>query len=279
VTRGVVYIATGNACYEECIKSAKSVKEHNPHLKILIFSERTEVDPVFDEHRVIEAPSFSNLDKVRYLWMTPFEETLFLDSDTFITAGLDSLFDGLKYCDLLGALAHGFEKRSPYTEIPNSLWEINTGVLLFNNSDFVIQMLKAWPEAYERMKSDITACGIKAARAKMDQPSFRQLLWSTRDVRFGVLPPEYNLLRYFGSALWGKAIIVHGRANIEEVARRLNKRPGNRIFLQGGGVLHEFYRHSFLHSIGQWLRLGAGMLAHHLSALFPKLKGPLRNRR
>jgi hypothetical protein len=278
VTRGVVYIATGDACNEECIKSANSVKHHNPELKIHIFSERTEVDPVFDEHHLIEAPSFSNLDKVRHLWMTPFDETLFLDSDTFITAELDSLFDGLKYCDLLGALAHGFEKQSPYTDIPNSLWEINTGVLLFNNSDPVIRMLKAWPDAYERMKAGISACGIEESRAKMDQPSFRQLLWTARDVRFGVLPPEYNLLRYFGSALWGKAIIVHGRANIEEVARRLNERPGNRIFLQGGGVLHEFYKHSFVDSLRQWLRLGLGMLAHHLSPVFSKLKGPLRNR-
>jgi hypothetical protein len=69
---GIVYIATGNACRQEAIRSAKCVKQYNSKLVIAIFSDHAQVDPVFDQTFAIENPDFSTIDKVKHLWMTPF---------------------------------------------------------------------------------------------------------------------------------------------------------------------------------------------------------------
>lgn len=269
MSKGVLYIATGDACYKEAIKSAKSIRAHNSSISLALFSEKESVDPVFDIHEQIKDPLFSTFDKVRYLWKTPFEETLYLDSDTYITEDLDPMFSSLEYCDFLGALTHGADSpRSTYADLPGCLWEINGGVLLFKRTDSVIKMLQSWYGEYKRIKEKMQSSQYGGMRFERDQPSLRHIVWKSRDVRVGILPPEYNFLRYFGSTAWGKALIVHGRGNIEDVAVQVNKQVGNRIYLQGGGTFYNFYELTFFQSFAQLFRLSVGILGYHLPRLF-----------
>jgi hypothetical protein len=272
MNRGVLYIATGEACYREAVKSAKSLRAHNKALCLALFSDRESVDPVFDIYEQIQDPMFSTFDKVRYLWKTPFNETLYLDSDTFVTADLEPMFSSLKYCDFLGALAHGADSpRSAYAEVPGCLWEINGGVLLFKRTDAVQKMLASWYDEYKRVKELMKASPYGGKRYERDQPSLRHLVWQSSGVRVGILPPEYNFLRYFGSVAWGKALIVHGRGNIEEVAEQVNRYTGNRIYLQGGGVFQDFYELSFAKSFFQLTRLNLAFLIWHFRRLFKRI--------
>jgi hypothetical protein len=58
--------------------------------------------------------------------------------------------------------------------------------------------------------------------------------------------------------LWGKAIVVHGRGNIEAVAERMNRNPDlERGFFQGMGVIADFNRIPFRQVLETVLRVNA----------------------
>ena len=72
---------------------------------------------------------------------------------------------------------------SKYGKIPYSFSEINTGVMVFNNSDKVKSLFKNWKKYYYDFLPKTNG---------WDQPSFRVALWES-DVMLCHLPPEYNV--------------------------------------------------------------------------------------
>lgn len=235
---GVVYISTGDRFYDECLKSVGSLKQHNPDLSVTIFTDREEVDPLFDNFVQIEKPYFSVLDKICNIWKTPYDQTLFIDSDTYITGSLDEYFDVLEYCDFAGTIAsaRGYWYEGEM-DIPRGLCDINGGVLCFRNTLAVMNALKQWHSEYLKTAGWLEKYGPDEWYLTNDQPSLRKLIWTNRDIRVAILPDEYNALRLFGTRLWGEAKIVHGRCDILRIAKEMNENAGeNRVFLQGAGT-------------------------------------------
>ena len=72
---------------------------------------------------------------------------------------------------------------SKYKSIPYSFSELNTGVLIFNNSLQVKNLFKKWKEYYYKYINITNG---------WDQPSFRVALWES-DVKLCHIPPEYNV--------------------------------------------------------------------------------------
>lgn len=243
--KGVVYIATGEKCRQEAIRSAKSLKKHNPSLIVAIFTEASAVDPVFDHTHLIENPDFSTIDKMKSLWKTPFQKTIFLDADTFVTGNLLPLFDLLERVDFAGTheVARGFWYTELQDQIPDAFCELNGGMLVFKSTPSVIKLLKDWHDTYLQTKQWLPRYGTHKWMLTNDQPSLRYLLFKHPEVKLWVLPTEYNALRHQGTYLFGEAKIVHGRDNIEDVAVQMN-RHGNleRSFFQGLGIIADFGR-------------------------------------
>ena len=179
--RGVLYIAWGQAHVDVARRSAASVKRHNPALGTAIWCAADDDTSGFDHAFVI--PKGLNRPKVDLLTETPFDETLYLDNDTLIRADLASLFDLLQKFDLCGAQVilwhrprHNKRWRS---DVPETFPEINCGVLLYRRSQNVNDFFNQWSAAFVE------------AGFKVDQPTFRELLWES-DLRFYVLPPQFN---------------------------------------------------------------------------------------
>jgi hypothetical protein len=64
----------------------------------------------------------------------------------------------------------------------------------------------------------------------MDQPAFREALFNS-DIRYAVLPMEYNCRVEFGHYLIGEVKMIHGGiSNYAEVAAELNRNTGPRVF-------------------------------------------------
>lgn len=255
--RGVIYISTGDSCYEESLKSVASLKQHNPDLSVTIYTDRKEVDPRFDNLVTIEQPHFSMLDKVCNIWKTPYSETLFVDSDTFITGSLDDYFDVLKYCDFAGTIECG---RGLWYEgemdLPRGLCDINGGVLCFKNTPAVMNALRQWYSEYQKTAGWLKKYGPEKWFVTNDQPSLRKLIWTNRDIRVAILPDEFNALRLFGTRLWGEAKIVHGRGDIFRIAEEMNENAGkNRVFLQGAGTIMPIQSNSVWYGLKQSCRM------------------------
>ena len=99
---GVVYISTGKYLQEACI-SANSLKQCMLGIHVTVFSDNEPHADLFDHWIKIEDPVNSTRDEVIQLKNTPYQKTLYLDSDTYVAEPLDDLFDMLDDYDFLGA--------------------------------------------------------------------------------------------------------------------------------------------------------------------------------
>lgn len=187
--RGVLYVATGAVHVAAARQSALSVRAHCQALPIHIFSDAaglewvarqpatpfTSIGPLEDAHR---------RSKVDCLARTPFDRTLYLDSDTEVCGSVDEVFDLLDRFDI--ALAHAHRRNHQDTlqtwrvAIPPSFPQFNSGVMTYRSSEKVLGLLHDWQRAY------------REAGFRKDQVTLRELLWLS-DLRIATLPPEYNI--------------------------------------------------------------------------------------
>lgn len=272
MNQGVVYVATGETCFLEASQSVASLKKHNPQLHTTLFTDKVYTKSEFDDFVIIEDPEYSILDKARHLANTPYEKTLFLDADTFVTDSLQPFFDGLKYCDFSGTLecARGFWYEGEL-DIPKALCEINGGVLCFRKTAPVMKALKQWHPEQLKTRKWLQKYGEGKWMLTNDQPSLRKLIWSNRDIRVAILPDEFNALRLNGTRLWGKAIVAHGRGDMQKISAEMNQFPDlNRVYIQGAGVQCSFSELSFLQSCQQLFKLFRLLVYVHVMRLLGK---------
>lgn len=186
---GFLYIVSGEGYAQECLFSIKSLKKYNSE-KICVFSEEKyrkmfeqECDYFFDIKSKLQRP------KVEFISQSPFENTVYLDSDTFINSNISDLFQLLSKYDFGGVFCNSRKREnyskliSKYKNIPYSFSEINTGVLVFNNSQKIKNFFNKWNSYYYQYFSLTNG---------WDQPSFRVALWES-DIKICHLPPEYNV--------------------------------------------------------------------------------------
>jgi len=113
--------------------------------------------------------------------LSPWQHTLFLDTDTYVTTDLGHLFEMLE--DGFDLLAHQlFEGHNYGLEgVPDAFPEFNTGVIGFRNTPDVQRFFEDWNTWYGRYVPSITC----------DQRSFRKAVYLS-GLRHSVLTPEYN---------------------------------------------------------------------------------------
>ncbi len=189
---GIIYVAQGAGYLDLAERSAASVAAHNPGLPMLLFTDQPAVKPgLFAEVRPI--PAGGPTPKLACLAESPFARTLYLDCDTLALAPFADLFALLDRFEL--AVAHDVRRTSALireghaVDPPYAFPQMNCGVLLYRRSPAMTAFLAEWRRRYR-----------VAGRAR-DQISFRDLLWQS-DIRFYVLPPEFNLRRVTMMDAW-----------------------------------------------------------------------------
>lgn len=242
---GVFYVATGDQFRAEALKSVRSLKRQHPNLHTTLFSDQPCEAGHFDRNIVLPHPKFSNQDKVECFQLVDYEKAIFLDTDTHVAGDISDLFDLLEHFDFAAVMdcARGYWYHE--WSLPDCFPEVNSGVIAFGNSPKTKKLFADWLTYYEESKVWQRRYWRQKERV-WDQPGLRRALYLAKDIRMVVLPTEYNALRHFGTYLWGKVKIVHGRANIEAVAERMNRNTNlERAFFQGMGVIAEFSRIPF----------------------------------
>lgn len=220
---GVIYVATGDDYRALAEASARSLRTVEPDLAVDLFTDDpASVRPgVFDAVHRIEAPHPRS--KLDCMAATRFERTLFLDADTRVLAPLGDLWGVLDRFEL--AVAHDVRRASALIRTghevatPYAFPQLNSGVMLYRRSVPMLAFLAEWARRFAE------------SGGARDQPVLRDLLWQS-DLRFYVLPPEFNLRRVTMLDAWepedARPTILHSHrlmdhmrgagAQIEDVA-------------------------------------------------------------
>lgn len=226
MTRGVVYAATGEKFVREANTSVDSLKRHNPSLPATLFTDSGEnASDKFDAVKSIEPSKAGLFDFIRVLPKTPYECTLFLDTDTYVTEDISELFELLDKFELAISQKPGHIPGSTggNSYIPQAFPQHNSGVILYKKTDAVCDVLSAWKERYRTAME-------KRGYTGADEPFLREVLWE-KDVDYMDLPPEYNCRFIQPGSVSERVKILHGRhPNIEKMTARLNKETGMRAY-------------------------------------------------
>lgn len=220
-SRGIIYCATGNVYIQRATLSAKSMKKHSPGLDCCVFTNGNADSEIWDKIIPIEKTEKGfhqyMLDKLIVLNSSPYIDTLYLDSDTYILDDLTELFQILEQFDL--AICHGHDRQKRYLiqhgkipvrgtyikaisdNIPYSFAPLQGGLFLFRQSERMNNFLKKLLQLY--IDKDFYD----------DQVSIRELLWSS-DLRFYILPPEYNFNSLDMLKYWKKFKFKHAKPKI-----------------------------------------------------------------
>jgi hypothetical protein len=249
MSRGVVYIATGEDFVRESSSSAKQLKKVMPDISVTLISDYDPQSQYFDSVEIIPDPNYDFSDKISNLSNTPYHETLYLDSDIYIHEPIYEVLDSLDRFDMALSLDAHQQPAIPnpdysapdiygeYDPIP----EFNTGLLAYRDSESVEDCLNVWTESYD------------PENHWAGQPSFIPGFHES-SVRVCPLPRRYNFIPGVRNCVSGKVKVFHNRleggpepgykdlppSQIPDLIKRVNKSREARVTYPYTGELTHF---------------------------------------
>lgn len=211
---GIIYSCGGSSHYlKEAIASASSVRRHTPNVGVTLFHDYDQ--PTLNSHNidvfdnVIEISFPENLPnhfktnmknflgKLCSILKTPYQKTLFLDTDTLVLKNLADDFKILDNFDI--AIAPGPMTQPPIDdsdvirEIPRCFPELNTGVIFYDNNSKMMKFIETWLDVFIHNKNNLYRKHGKGG----EQVSLRYLLYKNKNIRMHIMsssgmPNIYN---------------------------------------------------------------------------------------
>lgn len=223
-----MFVAVGPHYRYEVLEAAKQLREVMPELAILIYADWDPQEQLPGvEFKRVDRATRSFLDKVVLLEKSPFERTLFLDTDIWMVEPIWDVLELLDNFDIVG----GYDSARVHDEIdgiPEAFPEINTGLLAYRKKEGVTQFLRDVVETYRPIKDEVAG----------DQTAFRMCLYRSK-LRVQVLPPEYNCQIRTAGYVNGRVKVIHARnIDLKRISRKVNRFTGRRVFVASpfGGV-------------------------------------------
>ena len=221
---GILYSCSGERYVAEALRSARSSLRYNrlPHL-LFVSEELTGASDVSTAR--FEPSANPYVDKIANMRRSPFERTLYLDTDTFVVDEIAHLLQLLDHYDI--AAAYTVEGRGPHDPgVPPPFYEFNTGLLAWRASERMAAFMRSWEETYVAWSlhgDPFPTPGRGSRSGRADQLAFRRCAWE-HGVRLFVLAPEYNFRLGYPITVQERVRVIHGRhADVETLAARINE--------------------------------------------------------
>ncbi|HEX3433998.1 MAG TPA: hypothetical protein VHT25_08060 [Solirubrobacteraceae bacterium] len=234
---GIMYSAFGEKYVAEAARAARSSLRHNdvPHL---IFAAGQIQDPppgvtVVDFEPISSAPF---VDRIANMRRSPFERTLYLDTDTFVVDEMVGVFELLDHYDLALAQAPAYRGLDD-PEVPAAFPEFNCGVVAWRSSERVAAFLRSWEETYRAWLVEDVLAGPYGEEHPTrtgigDQPAFRRCAWQ-HGMKVATLPAEYNLRLGMTTTVVDRVRLLHGHTSrYERLAVQYNRKIVPRTYPQ-----------------------------------------------
>jgi hypothetical protein len=232
---GYLYIAAGDPKYiQEAATSATSLRSVDPSAHITLITDRQFDGTLFDRI-VIRPVAFTSREaglayKTKHLYEdSPYERTLFLDSDTYFYEPGRSLFGLLDYFDVCMAAAPADMNEPVVDGKPlTACYPYNTGVIAFKKNERNELLFRTWHESYEKKLREGSL-----RQEESDQTSFTEASLHSES-RVYVLPSIWNARIFTYVFLNGAVKIVHHRVrhkeDYEKLRQELNENTGLRCW-------------------------------------------------
>jgi len=235
---GIIYIATGKRHTQEALRSATTAKQHMPDIPITLMSDCPVDHPAVDNHIAISDPHFSFYDKVNNIRHTPYQRTLFLDTDTYICAPVYELFTLLERFDI-GLVHDGGFIPIPTPQVPESFPQFNSGVICFRNTDQMQAILAQWEQRFKAATQQYANTDRRAKGHLVDEATLRESLFLS-SLSIAPLTSQYNCRFVDGGFVAGPIKILHRRSahDYETVAHVLNRYQGQRVYIGDRSFKH-----------------------------------------
>lgn len=252
-TRGFVYVATGAAYLPEAWHSATTLRRYHPDWPICLITDCPPADRgPFTEIRQPAGPvAHKPIDKL-LAYEAPYDQVLFLDTDTHVVDDLSPVFGVLDRFDL--ALAQDVNRGWNYElpDVPLAFTEFNTGVIAFRKGEGVARFFHDWRENYLRLRTELNLVN--------DQPAFRRTVFHS-PLRIAPLPSEFHFLGDFpNSTLW-KVRLIHARGDHARIERQANATLGLRAYVPELGAMPAYTgRQQLLRSLLAFVARGLRLL-------------------
>ncbi|HEX5224972.1 MAG TPA: hypothetical protein VFW29_07565 [Solirubrobacteraceae bacterium] len=231
---GIMYSAFGAKYIAEAVESARSSlrRNHVPHL-LFAAEEPEEVPDGLTVVRFEQISSDPFVDRIANMRRSPFERTIYLDSDTYLIDDITDVFAVLDRYEM--ALSHANYRGLQDPEVPRAFSEFNCGVVAWRAGERTSTFLQSWEETYRTwLGHDVLPGQMGAANPSRspigDQPAFRRCAWE-HAMKICVLPPEYNLRLGYRTTVVDRVHLIHGRfGDYERLAERMNRKIVPRTF-------------------------------------------------
>jgi hypothetical protein len=220
--RGIAYFALGKAFIQEAEVSAATVRRQMGGIPIAITTDGDVDRSLFDTVLSPNGIGSTNRQRISALATSPFDRTLALDTDTFLTGPVSEIFALLDRFDMAMAIEPRYQVfigADKLHQIPAAYPRWGAGVLAFRRSEESLALLQDWLKKYDEMKLG------------QDQPSLRVATYNS-NARIAPLPQAYNVRLPYPTVLRGTAKILHGRPyEIRSVVHRINRKQNIRIHI------------------------------------------------
>lgn len=204
--RGIIYIYWGNAIEKELSRSIDSLKRFHPELP-------------FECFKIPEGSSL--LDKSKMLESSPYETTLYLDTDTVVMDRLDYGFEKAEKHNLACCINECPWARR-YGDISGDQIEYNTGVIFFTKT--AKPVFDRWKALSPTIDSSIVFKreGKTLVMPHNDQAGFSQAVEDTGINPF-VLPMNWNYRPAWQTSFFGPVKIWHDRNKVQDGVKFWNE--------------------------------------------------------
>lgn len=197
--------------YKELVPSVNSLKQVLPKANVALYT-NLETDSELTDCGFVKIIHDSNMDKrliakAHGLYKSPFDKTIFLDTDTIIhREEIDQIFDALKEFNFAAVYGDAFNRGELYPDF-------NTGLIGLNNNQKTKFMLQEWITLFE----DTPPLGNN--KRLNDQWAFREMFMKHKK-DFYVLPNyfmyRWNLIRHYPDY----AVLSHDRDAKDGMTRK-----------------------------------------------------------
>jgi hypothetical protein len=245
---GYLYVVSGKRWSFEAMKAITRLRSLSEY-PICVICDKNYENLQFLANKInnFELKILPNLEnknfvsKVLGMINTPFLNTLYMDTDTFVVENVDTVFSLTDFCDMSLSINNVFSTslNSVTDKYKNVFSEFNTGVILYKSTKDVFNLLNEWYNNIQKKHY---------SNDYFDMPQFRNTLINTEFfVRILPLHENYNSYGYRTyKIISGKVYIIHERFGtywnsysekmldsdkMEKIAKQINRKTTKRLFI------------------------------------------------